>query len=138
MASIGKIDTFDQNQETFPHYVQRVKNFFLANGIEEERRKYVFLNSHGHKHYNLLANLLSPADPESKSFDEAVEALTVHLEPKSSVISECYTFHCHCQEPQESIADFVVALKKLIIRCGYTDEFQPIVLRDRFVCGRMI
>ena len=29
----------------------------------------------------------------------------------------------------------MVALKKLIIRCGYTDEFQPIVLRDRFVCG---
>ena len=79
MASIGKIDTFDQNQETFPRYVQRVKNFFLANGIEEERRKYVFLNSLGRKHYNILANLLGPADPESKSFDEAVEALTVHL-----------------------------------------------------------
>ena len=89
----------------------------------------------GRKHYNLLANLLSPADPESKSFNEAVEALTVHFEPKSSVISERYTFHCRCQEPHESIADFVVALKKLIIRCGYTDEFQPIVLRDRFVCG---
>ena len=29
----------------------------------------------------------------------------------------------------------MVALKKLIIRCGYTDGFQPIVLRDRFVCG---
>ena len=87
------------------------------------------------KHYNLLANLLSPDTPESKSFDEAVAALTTHFQPKSSVISERYSFHCRCQEPQETIADFVVSLKKLIIRCGYTVEFQPIVLRDRFVCG---
>ena len=119
MPSVGKIDTFGQSQETFPRYV-RVKNILMANGIEDDRQKYVFLNSLGHKHYNLLANLLSP---ESKSLDEAVAALTTHFQPKSCVISERYSFHWnHAQ------ADFVVSLNKLIIRCGYTVVLQPIVV----------
>lgn len=29
----------------------------------------------------------------------------------------------------------MVSLKKLIIPCDYKDEFQKVLLRDRFVCG---
>ena len=107
MASVGKIESFDPNQETFPHDVQRVRNFFSANGIEVDKRKYVFLNSLGRKHYNLLANLLSPKIPEDKMLDELVHKLTKHFQ-LTSVILERYNFHCRCQEPHESIADFVV------------------------------
>ena len=132
MASVGKIESFDSSQETFERYVQRVKNFFAANGIDAAKQKFVFLNSLGRRHYNLLANLVSPEQPETKTFDELTEVLQKHFQPQSSIISE---FHCRCQDPHESIADFVVALKKLIIRCGYEAEVQKILLRDRFVCG---
>lgn len=135
MASVGKIESFDPNHETFPRYVQRVRNFFAANGIDADKKKYVFLNSLGRKHYNLLANLLSPEVPEDKSLDELVDKLTKHFQLTSSVISERYNFHCRCQEPHESIADFVVGLKKLIIRCDYAEAVQKVLLRDRFVCG---
>ncbi len=67
--------------------------------------------------------------------DELVESLTKHFQPPSTVISERYSFHCRCQEPSESIADFVVSLKKLIIRCDYDAAIQKTLLRDRFVCG---
>ena len=57
MASVGKIESFDPNHETFPRYVQRVRNFFAANGIDADKKKYVFLNSLGRKHYNGLYEL---------------------------------------------------------------------------------
>ena len=133
MALVGKIESFDPNQETFPCYLQRVRNF-SANGIEADKRKYVFLNSLGRKNYNLLANLLSPKILEDKTLDELVDKLTKHFQ-LTSIIMERYNFHCRCQEPHESIAYFVVGLMKVIIRCDYTEAVQQVLLRDRFICG---
>ena len=122
-------------QETFPRYVKRIKNFFSANEVADAKQKYVFLNSLGRKHYNLLSNLLSPAEPEDKSLDELITVLTKHFQPTTSIITERYSFHCCCQIPNESIADFVVGLKKSSTCCQYEPQVQSILLRDRFVCG---
>ena len=135
MSSVGKIESFDPTQETFPRYVKRIKNFFSANEVADAKQKYVFLNSLGRKHYNLLSNLLSPAEPEDKSLDELITVLTKHFQPTTSVIAERYSLHCRCQTPNESIADFVVGLKKSITCCQYEPHVQSILLRDRFVCG---
>ena len=135
MSSMGKIESFDSTQETFPRYVRRVKNFFSANSVAADKQKYVFLNSLGRQHYNLLANILSPEEPEQKTFDELVDVLTKHFQPPTSVISGRYSLHSLCQEPDESIADFVVSLKKLIICCEYDAAVQQTLLRDRFVSG---
>ena len=108
MSSVGKIESFDPTQETFPCYVKRIKNFFSANEVADAKQKYVFLNSLGRKVYNLLSNLLSPAEPEEKSLDELITVLTKHFQPTTSVIAKRYSFHCRCQTPNESIADFIV------------------------------
>ena len=86
MSSVGKIELFDPTQETFSCYVKRIKNFFSANEVADAKQKYVFLNSLGRKHYNLLSNLLSPAEPEDKSLDELITVLTKHFQPTTSVI----------------------------------------------------
>ena len=71
----------------------------------------------------LLANLVSPDEPDSKTLEELVEVLSKHFQLKTSEFSECYTFHCHCQEPNETIADFIANLKKLIVGCNYGIKF---------------
>ena len=58
-----------------------------------------------------------------------------HFQPITSVIAERYSFHCRCQTPNKSIADFVVRLKKSITCCQYEPQVQSILLRDHFVCG---
>lgn len=130
-----KIDPFEPSQETFDRYIQRIKIHFAANDVAANKQKYVFLNALSRKHYTLLANLVSPANPDSKTFDQLVEVLSKHFQPKSSIISERYSFHCRCQEADETLTDFVASLTKLIVRCDYQQEFQAILLRDRFVCG---
>lgn len=130
-----KLESFDPSQETFDRYIQRVRIHFSATDVPEARQKFVFLNSLSRKHYTLLANLLSPAAPDSKSLADLIKALSQHFQPKSSVISERYSFHCRCQEPGESLTDFVASLSKLIVPCNYDIQFQATLLRDRFVCG---
>uniref|UniRef100_A0A1X7TQZ6 Retrotransposon gag domain-containing protein n=1 Tax=Amphimedon queenslandica TaxID=400682 RepID=A0A1X7TQZ6_AMPQE len=135
MAAVGRIELFDPCQETFPRYVKRVRNFSAANDVAAGKHKFVFLNSLGRKHYNLLSNLVTPESPEDKILDELVEVLTTHFQPSTSVIAKQYSFHCRYQDSTESIADFVVGLKKLIACCQYKPAVQSILLRDRFVCG---
>ena len=132
MASSEKLDLYDPRLETFDIYVQRVKIHFAANGVADGKKKYVFLNSLGHKHFNLLANLMSPDLPESKSFNELVQILT---KPTTSIIAERYTL---VQRSDESITDFVADLQKLIVTCKYNATFQNTVLRDRFVSGLLL
>ena len=134
MAS-QRIEPFDVQQETFSRFVQRIKIHFAAHAVQDNRQKFVFLNTLTPKQFTLLANLVAPDTPDSKTFDQIVDILTTHFEPKTSVISERYSFHCQNQELHESIAEFVASLKKLIVQCKYDPAFQSIILRDRFVCG---
>ena len=113
-SEMQKIEAFEPTQETFARYIQRVKIHFAANDIEADKQKYVFLNAFRRKHYTLLANLLSLKQPDSKSFDQLVDALSKHFQPKTSAtpcISAQYTFHCRTQEACEYITEFVVNLK---------------------------
>lgn len=133
--AVCKIEQFDPTQESFPRYVKRVKNYFEANHIDTGKKRAVMLNALGRKHYSLVANLVSPDDPEDKTFAQLVEILTKHFQPTTLVIAERYSFHCRHQDPAESIADFVDTLKKLITTCQYQPAVQGVLLRDRFVCG---
>ena len=49
--------------------------------------------------------------------------------------SRRHAFLCRHQESGEDIAEFVANLKRLIVPCNYSVEFQKTILRDRFVCG---
>ena len=101
--SAQKIEPFDPNQKTFTRYIQRVKIHFAANVVANEKQKFVFLNALSRKYYTLLANLVTPDDPDMESLDELVEVPLKHFQPKSSIISKRYSFHCRCQEPDESL-----------------------------------
>ena len=55
--------------------------------------------------YALLCDLLAPAAPKSKSFDDIKAALCQHHEPKQAIIAKCFQFHKRDQGSTESIAD---------------------------------
>ena len=81
----------------------------------------VLLSVIGAQTYSLLRNLISPSLLKDKSFDEIVEVLKKHYEPKPNVIMERFYFHRRNQATDESIVEFGDYLKD--------------ALRDRLVCG---
>ena len=135
MSSIGKIEEFKPEEEAITAYLERMELFFAAaNGIKEEKKVTVFLTVVGATTYTLLRDLVSPAKPKEKTFEELTVVLKKHYEPTRIVIAERFYFHRRGQQPGESIAQYVAELRRLAIHCEFAGYLED-ALRDRFVCG---
>ncbi|XP_040355390.1 uncharacterized protein K02A2.6-like [Ixodes scapularis] len=134
MAPLGKLDEYDEKQQNFDSYLERFEHFVSANDIKPEKKLAVFLTVIGPRAYEVLKSLVVPAVPGDKSFEEVKVMLKNHYSPKSSVIAERCKFNRRVQEEQESVEDFIVALKHLARKCDF-GQFLQDALRDRLVAG---
>ena len=66
--------------------------------------------------------------------DEIVAVLTKHFEPTRSVIAECFHFRRRSQTANETIAEYVAALRRAALYCDF-GAFLEDALRDRLVGG---
>ena len=88
-ATFGKVEEFDSKKEEWSQYVERLQHFFVANDIvDAEKKRAVFLSLVGPATYKLLGDLLAPAKPGDKSYDELVEVVMNHCNPTQSEIVE--------------------------------------------------
>ena len=141
MATLfGKVDAFEENAETWEHYTERLGHYFDANGIgdvsgdDKAKRRAILLSVCGSKVYKLMCDLLAPAKPKEKSYQELVKLIQDHLAPKPSEIVQKFKFNNRFRNEGESVADFVAALRNLAEHCEYKDTLE-MMLRDRIVCG---
>ena len=98
MTTIGKIDVFDETQESWETYVERVQHFFAANDVDDNHQVPTLLSLIGSKTYSLLKDLLLPEKPADKNFDEIVSTLQKHLNPKPLEIAEWFRFYKRNQQ----------------------------------------
>lgn len=134
MSRLGKIAEFDPKSQNFESYLKRFELFVQANDIEEEKKLAVFLTVIGTEAYELLKNLVVPAAPREKTYEEANRFLTEHYSPRSSLIAECCRFNKRTQHEGQSVENFIVELKHLSRKCNYGDFLQD-ALHDRLVAG---
>ena len=134
MTTIGKIDVFDETQETWETYVERVQNFFAVNDVNDDHKVPTLLSLIGSKTYSLLKDLLWPEKPAHKSFEEIVSTLQKHLNPTPLEIAERFRFYKRNQQEGESVLTYVAELKKLTKHCNFGDHLDE-TMRDKLVCG---
>ena len=108
--------------------------YFAANYVEKDHEVSTFLSLIRADAYGVLRNMLAPDRPKDKSFEALKEILTAHYSPKPILIAERFKFHRRNQLESESIAQFVVELKRLALKCEF-GVFLEEALRDRLVCG---
>lgn len=92
-----KIEAFDQINDDWNAYVERVEQYFIANEIKDDKRVAAMLSLMANKTHGLLRNLSSPAKPSSLSFKDIVEMLQKHLSLKPLLIAERFRFHKRSQ-----------------------------------------
>ena len=134
MTTIGKIDVFDETQESWETYVERVQHFFAANDVDDEHKVPTLLSLIGSKTYSLLKDLLLPEKPADKNIEEIVSTLQKHLNPKPLEIAERFRFYKRNQQEGESVLSYVAELKKLTTHCNFGGSLEE-TLRDKLVCG---
>ncbi|KXJ06273.1 hypothetical protein AC249_AIPGENE3586, partial [Exaiptasia diaphana] len=130
MAHYSKIESFTGKKDNWELYVERLEIYFAANDLDEippaedgsnanavkrraDKRRAILLSVIGQETYSLLRNLVSPAKPTDKSYNDLVSALKNHYEPTCSVTVERYKFHTRTRKPNESVPEYVSELKKL-------------------------
>ena len=133
---MGQMEPYELDRgEEWTTYIERLEQFFVANKITEAKQKVaVLLTVIGSKSYGLLRNLVSPAKPAEKKFEDIVEVMKNHLNPKPLIIAERFKFHRRNQGENESISQYVAELRKLSEKCDFGDYLEQ-ALRDRLVCG---
>ena len=135
MASfIGNITAFDEKSENFVDYADRMESFLKANAVENDVKVHTFLALVGADAFRLLKNLCSPEKPTTKSYQDLIKLLSDHYSPKPIEIAERDKFWNCKQGEHESVADFIVRLKRLAAHCNF-GEFYLQALRDRVVSG---
>ena len=113
-------------------FLERTKIFFATNDIPLEKKVPVFLNAIGSTAYEILRNLFAPENPLDKSLKDVTDKLSEHYDPKPLTIVERYHFHKRDQAAEESLAEYVVELRRLAARCEFGDHLDD-ALCDRFV-----
>lgn len=107
IATIGIVAAFDKKTQSWEEYSEISKT------------------------YSLIWNLLSPDPPKSKSYDQLMDLLKNHFNPKPRKIVQCFKFDSCSRRPDETITDFVAELCKQDFNCDILQQ----MLRDRQVSG---
>lgn len=134
MSLVGHVGEYVEGREDIASYIERVELYFAANYVEKDHEISTFLSLIGADAYGVLRNMLAPDPPKDRSFEALKEILTAHYSPKPILIAERFKFHRRNQLESESIAQFVVELKRLALKCEF-GVFLEEALRDRLVCG---
>ncbi len=69
--------------------------------------------------FSMLRNLVSPAKPGDKTFEELVALLKQHYNPTPSETVQRAKFHSRVRKPRETIADFVAELRSPAEFCDF-------------------
>ena len=128
-------DKFDSNVEDFECYQDRLEQYLIVSGINEEADKVAMLISVvGTKCYRQLKDLAAPTKPKDLTFDEICAKLCKYYNPKKTTLATRYNFYPRKQKDSETIANYVSNLKKLAQDCKFR-TFCDTTIRDIFVCG---
>ncbi|XP_016094176.1 uncharacterized protein [Sinocyclocheilus grahami] len=125
---------FVEASESFTDYEEWFAQFVEANGIEEDKRRAVFLSVVGAKTFSLLTDLLAPKRPSESSLADILKAHRDFYVPKKNVLSERYSFRARKQLNGESLSEYVAELKGLASTCEFGVSLEE-QLRDQLVYG---
>ena len=132
---IGVVAPFNDKEEEWIDYAERLEHYFIANDITDvAKKRAILLNAVGASTYRLIKTLALPGVPKDLTFEQIVEKVTAHYNPKPSVIIKRFEFNTRVQKEGESVAEFVAALQKITEHCEF-GTFLDDLLRDRLVCG---
>ena len=131
---MGQVGEYIDGKEDIASYIKRVELYFAANCVEADYEVATFVALIGADAYGVLRNLLAPELQKDKSFYELKELLVSHSSPKPILIAERFKFHRRNQHESETVAQFVVELKRLALKCEF-GTFLEEASRDCLVCG---
>ncbi|KRZ71620.1 Transposon Tf2-11 polyprotein [Trichinella papuae] len=136
MAMLNQIEAFQpENGASWELYVERLNFYFEANDITSaEKKRAILMSVCGPSAFVMIRSLLTPRSLNEVTFEEIVSKVKEHFNPAPSEIVFRLRFHKRSQRLNESITEYVAALRNLSENCNFGNTLGD-MLRDRFVGG---
>jgi len=131
----GTVSEFKPGKESWSTYTERLRHYFLANGVtEESKKRSILLAVCGSATFQLIQNLTEAGAMDTMPYNDLVALVKDYYEPPPSPIVQRYKFNTRDRAPGETIAAYIAALRELSVHCKYGTALSE-MLRDRLVCG---
>ncbi|UYV62676.1 hypothetical protein LAZ67_2001524, partial [Cordylochernes scorpioides] len=129
------IEQFNPNNgNEISSYLERFESYCIANDIVKiVKKKATFFSLCGRETYNIIRTLTSPKNPLETEWEEIVAGIKKYFDPTPNIIVQRFKFAKRLQMPNETISEFITALKKIAEKCEFPDVEDR--LRDALVCG---
>lgn len=110
-----------QIDESFSNFIKRLEVFLVLKNqdLDDKTKVYTLLHSLTPYIHQQLYDICAPENPLDKTYEELIKLLSDHLDPKPSIWALQHKFISRTQQPEESISDFSVALKKMSVDCSF-------------------
>lgn len=126
---------FNSAKEQWTAYAERLNYYFIANGVKEDvQNRATLLSVCGPDTYKTIRSIIDTETLEKTSCENLIKMLQAHYDPKPSFIVQRVKFYQRTRELNETVAQFVAALREIAEHCEYKDNLQEMI-RDRLVCG---
>jgi len=132
VGQMSQITEFKLEEDDFGAWTERFELFILLNEINKHKKKLMFLTLLGNKGYSLMRDLCTPKKPVDKNYDELKLLLLNYIHPKPNTITERYKFKERKQLSEETIVQFITALKKMSEHCDFGLTLDN-MLRDQLI-----
>lgn len=93
MGSIGRMSEFNSYEEEIGSKFLRLKHYFKANDVKEEKQVSILITAIGPKIISVLSNILSPKKADEKIFKKVSDILIGHFSPKRLVVAKRFLFY---------------------------------------------
>ncbi len=115
----------------FDTWLRMFKNYLLIVGASGdawpvERKRALLphcLGTEGHRLFYTLPN-------QGNSMEDAIATLKAHFAPRRNIVAERHAFRKRVQAPEETILQYVAALRDLAATCDFEDTLDD-MLRDQ-------
>ncbi|KAG8140648.1 hypothetical protein E2320_003323 [Naja naja] len=102
--------------------------------IPSNRKKGYFLSFCRATVFDTATAMLAPQMVKAVSWEELQELLSNHYSLKPSRIACRHAFRQRSQAENESISEYMAALRSAALHCGFRDQLDDMLL-DQLVCG---
>lgn len=131
------LNLHDKPIENWKLFQQSWKNYNIITGISRQNVDYqraMFLHCIGTEALSVYNTFKLP-ETDDTTLEVIIEKFEQHIVGETNETYERYKFNQRCQQPEESIDQFVTALKTLAATCNFCDCLQESLIRDRVVTG---
>ena len=134
MAAGGKIPSFNEEEEDWDSYQERLECFFKVNKTDNEVKVAVLIMGLSARQYQIVKNLVAPDTPSDKGYTELIAIIQKHYGGGRNARAERTKFRNVFRKENESIQEYSVRLKQAVRHCKFDSNLDQMLV-DQLIAG---